>query len=89
MLPCHRLDQTLVYGREYAVANVAMSLAESVGLVGQVEPAVVPLLFALTAERPLREIVADQELDAASALPTIRALYEQGFLERRAPRENP
>jgi len=24
---CHRLDQTLVYGREYAVANVAMSLA--------------------------------------------------------------
>jgi methylase of polypeptide subunit release factors len=81
----HRLDQTLVYEDEYAVADVVLSLEAGVGLVGSVEPEALPLLFALSPDRPLREVAADAEVDVSEALTTVRRLWELGLIERREP----
>jgi methylase of polypeptide subunit release factors len=81
----HRLDQTLVYEDEYAVADVVLSLEAGVGLVGSVAPEALPLLFALTPDRPLREVAADAEVDVSVALTTVRRLCELGLIERREP----
>lgn len=79
----HRLDQTLVYRDEYQVTDVTMSLAEGVGLVGRLEPAELPLLFAMTPDQTVRELAADSEMDEVDALAAVRRLYEHGLLERR------
>jgi hypothetical protein len=44
-----------------------------------------PLLFALTPDRPLREVAADAEVDVSVALTTVRRLCELGLIERREP----
>ena len=51
LVPGHRLEQMLVYGDEYGVAGVTMSLADGIGIVAEIEPALVPLLFTLTPEQ--------------------------------------
>ena len=79
----HRLDQTLVYRDEYQVTEVTMSLAEGVGLVGRLEPADLPLLFAMTPDQTVRELAADSEVDEPDALAAVRRLYEHGLLECR------
>jgi hypothetical protein len=78
----HRLDQTLVYEGEYAVADVTLSLAAGVGLVGEIDPEVLPLLFALTPDRLLREVTAEADVSTSAAVTAIRSLYELGLLER-------
>jgi len=77
----HRLDQTLVYGEEYSVADVTMSLAEGVGLVADIDPEVLPLLFELTPAQTVRAAAAAADLEAADVVPTIRRLLEYGLLE--------
>ena len=77
----HRLDQTLVYGEEYSVAGVTMSLAEGVGLVAEIDPEVLPLLFELTPPQTVRTAAAAADLEAADVVPTIRRLLEYGLLE--------
>jgi hypothetical protein len=78
----HRLDQSLVYVDEYAIADVTMSLAEGVGVVGTIEPAALPLLFELTPGRTPREAAQAAGVDTADAAPTIRHLLELGLLEQ-------
>ncbi len=78
----HRLDQTLVYDGGYAVADVTVSLAAGVGLAGRIEPEALPLLFALTPDRPLREIAAEADVSAAVAVAAVRRLYTLGLIER-------
>jgi methylase of polypeptide subunit release factors len=77
----HRLDQTLVFGTEYDVAGVTMTLAEGIGLVAEIEPAAVPLLFELTPARTVGAAAAAADLDPSEVVPTIRRLVELGMLE--------
>ena len=81
----HRLDQTLVYDGGYAIAEVTLSLAAGIGLAGRIEPEALPLLFALTPDRPLRQIAAEADVAAADALAAVRDLYELGLVERHEP----
>lgn len=77
----HRLDQSLVYGDEYRVADVTISLAEGVGLVAQIEPEVLPLLFELTPTQTVRHAAAAADLEPSAVVPTVRRLLEHGLLE--------
>jgi methylase of polypeptide subunit release factors len=77
----HRLDQTLVYGDEYNIAGVTMSLSEGVGLIAEIDPEVLPLLFELTPAQTLREAAAAAELDPGDVVPTVQRLLEHGLLE--------
>jgi hypothetical protein len=79
-VPGHRLDQTLVYGEEYAVAGVRMSLAEGAGLTVDVEPEALPFLFALGPDQTVREIAGAVELPPEQAVSTVRRLLEHGLL---------
>lgn len=81
LVPGHRLDQTLVYGNEYDVAGVTMSLAEGIGLVAEIDPAAVPLLFELDPTRTVAEAAAAAGLEPSDVLPTVRGLVELGMLE--------
>jgi hypothetical protein len=40
------------------------------------------VLFALDPDRSLGSIAAEADLDIAALIPTVRSLYELGFLER-------
>jgi methylase of polypeptide subunit release factors len=82
LVPGHRLEQTLVYGDEYAVAGVTMSLADGIGLVAEIEPGLVPLLFTLTPEQTVGACAQAAGLDPADVVPTVRLLLERGFLRR-------
>lgn len=77
----HRLDQTLVYGDEYRIADVTISLAEGVGLVAEIEAEVLPLLFELTPTETIRAAAVAADLDPADVVPTVRRLLELGLLE--------
>jgi methylase of polypeptide subunit release factors len=77
----HRLDQTLVYGDEYRIADVTVSLAEGVGLVAEIEAEVLPLLFELTPTETVRAAAVAADLDPADVVPTVRRLLELGLLE--------
>ncbi|MHB8696057.1 MAG: methyltransferase [Solirubrobacteraceae bacterium] len=81
LVPAHRLDQTLVYGDAYEIADITMSLAEGVGLIAEIEPAVLPMLFELTPDQTVRHAAAAAGIDATESLPTLRRLLELGFLE--------
>jgi methylase of polypeptide subunit release factors len=80
LVPGHRLDQTLVYGDAYEVANVTMSLAEGAGLLGAIEPDVVPALFELTTPCSVRDAAAQSDVDPAALARTVRRLLELGLL---------
>jgi methylase of polypeptide subunit release factors len=82
----HRLDQSLRYADEYAIADVSMALDESVGVVGEIDPVALPVLFELAEGRTPREAAEAAGTDQADALPTIRRLLELGMLEL-APRD--
>ena len=77
----HRLDQTLVYGDEYEVAGVTMSLAEGVGLVADIEAEVLPLLFELSPEETVRTAAAAADLEPMDVVPAVRRLLEHGLLD--------
>ena len=79
----HRLDQSLRYaGDEYELGSVRMSLDDGVGLVADVDAAALPVLFALEPARALGEAIAAAKVDRAETIPTVRRLYELGFLDR-------
>jgi len=82
LVPGHRLEQTLVYGDEYGVAGVTMSLADGIGLVAEIEPALVPLLFTLTPEQTVGACAEEADLVPADVVPTVRRLLEHGLLRR-------
>jgi len=77
----HRLDQTLVYGEEYSVAGVTMSLAEGVGLVAEIDPDALPLLFELSPAQTVRAAAVAADLEPMEVLPVVRRLLEHGLLE--------
>ena len=81
LVPGHRLDQTLAYGSAYEVAGVRMTLAEGVGLVAEIEPAAVPLLFELGPGRTIAQAAAAAELEPGDVLPAVRRLVELGMLD--------
>jgi len=78
----HRLDETLIYRGAYDPATVRMTLADGIGLVGQVAAAAVEVLFAIDPGQELARTIADLGAEPADVLPTVRRLYEDGFLER-------
>jgi methylase of polypeptide subunit release factors len=79
----HRLDQSLRYARDtYELGTVRMSLDDGVGLVADVDASALPVLFALDPARSLGETIAEAKVDRDEAIPTVRRLYELGFLER-------
>ena len=80
LIPGHRLEQRIVYRDEYELTDVNMLLNEGVGLVARVHAPALPVLFALEPERPLRAATDEAGADPADVLPTIRRLYELGFL---------
>jgi hypothetical protein len=86
------LEQRAVYrGREWAVAEIALSLEEGLGFRGSVDPTVAALLAALDGQCTLGEIAAGlaRNEGASSAaleqalLPAVREMFAAGFLERR------
>jgi methylase of polypeptide subunit release factors len=79
----HRLDQSLAFGDEYRVAGVTMSLVEGTGLVAEIEPELLPLLFELSPATTVAEAAAAAELDPAEVAPAVRRLLEHGLLELR------
>jgi methylase of polypeptide subunit release factors len=75
----HRLAEQLAWtGTGYAPEYLTLRLDEGAGLDAPVDPAALQTLFALDGSRPLRELPG-----AEAALPTIRRLFELGFVERR------
>jgi methylase of polypeptide subunit release factors len=81
LVPGHRLDQSLLYVDEYAIADVTMSLGDNVGVVGEIDPLALPLLFELSEGRTPRQAAKAAGVDPADAAPTIRRLLELGMLE--------
>ena len=86
------LEQRAVYrGREWAVAEIALSLEEGLGFRGSVDPTVAALLAALDGQCTLGEIAADlarsEGVSSAAVeqalLPAVREMFAAGFLERR------
>jgi len=74
----HRLEERLAWaGSGYAPERLVLHLDEGLGVEAAVEPAALQTLFALDGSRPLRELPG-----ADAALPTIRRLFELGFVER-------
>jgi methylase of polypeptide subunit release factors len=72
----HRLHEQLAWtGAGYAPEHLALSLDEGAGLEAPVDAAALPALFALDGSRPLRELP-----EAEAALPTVRRLFELGFV---------
>ena len=57
-------------------------LADGVGIVGTIDPAALPALFALDPSRTLAEVTKEAELEPALVVPSFRRLFELGFVER-------
>ncbi len=77
----HRLDQTLSYREGYELSGVTITPTDGVGLVGTVDPEVLPVLFTLDTQRSLGEIAAEVEVAPPLAASTFRRLFELGFVE--------
>jgi methylase of polypeptide subunit release factors len=77
----HRLDQTLAFRTEYEIAGVTMALDDSVGLVAEIEPAVVQFLFEVSPAQTVGAAATGAELDPVEVLPTVRRLLELGMLD--------
>jgi methylase of polypeptide subunit release factors len=74
----HVLDERLAWDEgSYRPQHLALTLEAGVGLEVQLEPTVLPTLFALDGSRPLRELPGGE-----ASLPTVRRLFEAGFVER-------
>jgi methylase of polypeptide subunit release factors len=79
LLAPHVLDEQLEWSDgAYRHVRLASRLDEGAGFEVPVDPAALPALFALDGTRPVGELPG-----AAAALPTIRRLFEAGFLELR------
>ena len=85
-------SSTRVYrGREWGVAEIALSLEEGLGFRGSLDPTVAALLAALDGQRTLGEIAADlARIEGATSaaveqalLPAAREMLAAGFLGRR------
>ena len=79
----HNLEQSLRFenGR-YGVQGVRVTLGDGVGLTATVDPATLPLLFALDPSKPLRSTLTEADVCGDAAVPALRGLFERGFLER-------
>jgi SAM-dependent methyltransferase len=86
----HQLVHALHWdGAGYEVADIRLVLEDDIGVDGPVDPLAVHVLVALDG-RPVRAVVstvaAERGLDAAQlaagSLPSLRRLYERGFLVR-------
>jgi methylase of polypeptide subunit release factors len=74
----HRLHEQLAWtSAGYVPEHLGLSLDDGLGIEARVEPDALTALFALDGSRPLRELPG-----AVAALPTIRRLFELGFVER-------
>ncbi len=74
----HVLNERLAWrDGSYRGEHLALALEAGVGLEVELEPAALPTLFALDGSRPLRELPG-----AETSLPTVRRLFEAGFVER-------
>jgi methylase of polypeptide subunit release factors len=74
----HTLNERLAWENgAYRHEHLAVALNEGVGLEVSIDPAALPTLFELNGKHGLGELP-----NAESALPTIRRLFEAGFLER-------
>jgi methylase of polypeptide subunit release factors len=74
----HVLDEQLAWvDGTYRHVRLAIRLDEGAGVEVPVDPAALPALFALDGSRPVRELPG-----ADAALPTIRRLFEAGFVGR-------
>jgi len=74
----HVLDEQLAWvDGAYRHVRLAIRLDDGAGVEVMVDPAALPALFALDGSRPVRELP-----DADNALPTIRRLFEAGFVGR-------
>jgi methylase of polypeptide subunit release factors len=79
----HRLDQSLSHqDGQYQLSGVDIVLADGVGIVGTIDPAALPALFALDPSRTLAEVAKEAELEPALVAPSVRRLFELGFVER-------
>jgi methylase of polypeptide subunit release factors len=76
----HLLNERLAWrDGSYRSEQLALALEAGVGLEVELEPGVLPTLFALDGSRPLRDLPAGE-----ASLPTVRRLFEAGFVERTA-----
>ena len=76
----HVLNERLAWQEgSYRAEHLALALEDGVGLEVEVDPAALPTLFALDGSRPLRELPG-----AKASLPTLRRLFEAGFVELTA-----
>jgi len=74
----HALDERLAWtDGAYRHAHLVTRLDEGVGIEVAIEPAALPALFALDGTRLVRELPAWE-----AALPTIRRLFDAGFVQR-------
>jgi methylase of polypeptide subunit release factors len=74
----HVLDEQLAWvDGAYRHVRLAIRLDDGAGVEVTVEPAALPALFALDGSRPVRELPRVED-----ALPTIRRLFEAGFVGR-------
>lgn len=74
----HVLDEQLAWvDGTYRHVRLAIRLEEGAGVEVPVDPAALPALFALDGSRPVRELPGVDD-----ALPTIRRLFEAGFVGR-------
>jgi methylase of polypeptide subunit release factors len=77
----HVLDEQLAWvDGTYRHVRLAIRLDDGAGVEVAVDPAALPALFALDGSRRVRELPG-----ADAALPTIRRLFEAGFVERAVP----
>lgn len=86
----HRLVHMLEWdGTGYTAAQIRLMLEDDIGVDGMADPPAIHVLLALDG-RPVRDVIGalatDQGLDeswlAAASLPSLRRLYERGFLVR-------
>ena len=74
----HVLDEQLLWSEGgYRHAHLVTRLDEGAGVAVTVDPAALRALFALDGSLPVGDLP-----DAEAAFPTIRRLYEAGFVER-------
>jgi hypothetical protein len=82
-------------GHEYAIARVELALAEGLGLRGRTERLALQVFMLLDGRHTLAELIdlaaekhgESRERLAVATVPTMRRLFEDGFLIRIAPAE--
>jgi methylase of polypeptide subunit release factors len=79
LVPGHRLEQALVYNGGYGFAGALMAPDEGVGVVAELDPGAVPLLFELDGTRTVREAAKAAGVEPELAAANVRALVAAGL----------